>query len=291
MTDTTPRPGADVEALRPVNGASALLRAYGAALPPEVEEARALHHRLRQSPPAEADLRMIGAIALDESPKTAAKALTEARVAIEVHRAALKVAIQRAVSALAAHADEVSSAVLTSPLVRTAAEEIAAVAPSANPSVARYPAPGTPEDDVVAAARLRRAEEIIEKAATGIEAVGVLGGHFEADRVGLLWISPFEVTDRRALSLLARALRGVRNGHSGTPVMVPRLGTDGPVRDDSGDGVRSAAAAAVDGVRFAMVDSLDEYEERLRYFETALARPREEVKAGSHGTKVAVLDD
>lgn len=267
----------EIHILRDVNATVSLLKRYNVSLPPEVEAARALYHRLRINPPAAPDLREIGAIALDESPTKAAKAVATARDAVDVHRASLSVAAVRAATALRDHSAEITSALLTSEPLRAAAEEIAAVAPTVNPSVARHPAPGTPEDDVIGAARLRKAEETIKRAAAGLAAIHDLGAHFEADRVGLLWIDPSNVDD---FSALQRALRGTRAGYLGVPVMVTRPGTAGAVRDDSSDGIISASAAAVPGVVFRLIESLGEYEARLSVFERgAKPKPREAAPA------------
>lgn len=254
----------EIEILRDVNAAASLLKRYDASLPREVEKARALHHRLRTNPPAAPDPHQIGTIALDESPAKAAKALAAARGAVEVHRASASVAAMRAATTLRDHSDEIVTAILTSPPLRAAADEIATVAPTVNPSVPRHPAPGTPEDDVIGAARLRKAEGTIVEAATGLAAIHDLGVYIEPDRVGLLWIDPSEVEDFGALG---RALTGIRAGHTGIPVMVTRPGMAGAVHDDSGHGIVSAAAAAVPGVVFRLVETYEEYNERVRAFE------------------------
>lgn len=281
-------PVSDVEYLRDLNAAAALVKAYGGSLPAEVEAARDLYHRLRTAPPGSPDLRVIGALAIDETPAKAAKALAEANVAHEVHKASMSVAASRALRTLAEHADEVAASVLASSILAEAVAEIEAVAGTVRPDVPYLPDPVSHgEDEVVAAARLRRAEGVLDRAATGLASVNTLGAYFDPDRVGLMWLDPAGVTDPSALHT---ALRGIRAGHVHVPVWTTRVGTAGPVQEQAARGIRSASATAASGVRFALIESLDDYEERLRTFERGLSAPRG-AKPAPADSRVVVLGD
>lgn len=248
-------PTEPVYRLRPVNGTASLLAEYGAALPASVEDARLLFHRLRRESPGAPDMHAIGALALDSTPKAAAKALTETRVAAEVHAAALEVAASRAVAALYAASDEMVEAVLASPALAEAVAEIADVARTVNPSVPHTPAPGTPEADVIAAARLRRAEAVLARAATSLDVA--LGVHF--DPLPLLWLDPTDVEDWKAFS---NALRGIRYGVLYIPMQVTHSGSPVGVPDNTAHGIPSASAAGVAGVRFSLAKSFADFEAR-----------------------------
>lgn len=280
--------------LRSTFGAASLLAEYGAALPPEVEAARALHTELRRARPGAPDLREIGALAIDDTPAKAGRTLTAAQVADEVWRASLAVAAERTRQALSDHSDDVISAVLTSPVLAEAVKEIAEVAPGVRADVPRNPEPddtGSNIDDVIGAGRLRRAEAVIGKAATGLEANDALGVSFMPDTRGLLWIDPSGVTGQSDFEALRHALGGWRRGHSThRPYVMQRNGSTAvPIPDPTPLGITSAGAAHVPGVVFAMASSWAEYSARLATFRAGLSAPTEPDSVGGKPRRSVVL--
>lgn len=264
----------DTEALRDVTAAARILAANGVPdLPPAIDDPRRAFLDLTRARPDGPDMHAIGTLALDESPAKAATVLSSARVAIDVHAAALDVAGRRATIALSENADAVIDAVLTSPAVRSAVEEIVQASASVSPSVRRNPPQDAPEDEIIGAARLRRAEAVIARAVTGLMSIFSLGFHLEEEHLGLVYLDPAGVAavDVPAMS---RALRGVRHGVTPIPVKVTRPGLPGfPVDDDSWHGLTSASAAAVPGLRVSLVGSGEELTQRISRFRRLEAGP------------------
>jgi hypothetical protein len=256
--------------IRPVSLAARLLDEYGADLPEPVAVARRAYLDLAKERPTDPDMRAIGATALDKTPSAAAKALQDARLAIDVHAAALDVAAERLSATLREHDDEVISAVLSAPALVAAVEEIATVAPTVRSDVPREPVAGgaSSEDEIIAAARLRRAEAVIDTAAQRLNGNDFLGVTFDESEAGLLFIDPSEIPPGKDFGALRRALGGVRPGFIPRAVYVPSSpGSTVPVTDRTPLGIRSAIAAAVPGVSFRLVSSYDDYLDRVRLVE------------------------
>ncbi|MEH3068318.1 MAG: hypothetical protein PGN15_09795 [Aeromicrobium erythreum] len=222
------------------------------------------------------DRRALGSLALNETPAKARKAYLDGLAAQEVHAATQEEAAHRAYAAVTRESAEIVAAVLSSSVLTDAVAEIARVAPATPPGVRFFPAEGTDDSVVAAAARLRAAEATLEATARRLSAHPTLGVYFaeDADRLALLWIDPTNVETSADLQALDRALRGVRPGAIDAPISV--VGSDGsPIQDASWRGIRSAIAAAIPSVRFSLATTRDEFDDRVATFEGAIDAARQ----------------
>jgi hypothetical protein len=267
---TTTPTATDVEiSLRAFTTALGVLRAYGADVPERMAEARA---RLREArlvarehaiPHAltHADA-ALDAADLRRGVTAAAKERAASKERAEIASALPAAAARRAVRSLNESRDEIADAVLGSPALAQAFEDVERLAPLVPASAVADPDAGRHGLDLVAnVAMLRRASGVFVEAVGRLTAVGVLSD-YGPTVAHLAYARPSGEADPNAVD---RALRGVRPGALDVPVWTTPVGYSTPVAQPYNEpGVPAAVLLSTPGVTLDPATTAREFESRVR---------------------------